>query len=195
MHDTGDSKVLASVSNPPEPILLNRELTWLAFNQRVLAEAERKSNPLLERVKFLSIVNSNLDEFFMKRIGGLKQQVGAGMNALSADGRTPQQQIDECYEVVSDIDNSIHRIWRTLQAKLRSEHIDIVTFKQLTPAQQQQMRSYFYDNIYPLLTPQAMDPAHPFPFVSNLSLNLLIKLNYPNEDERFAMAQPPLYSR
>ncbi len=189
MNDTADSKALACVAHPPEPILLNRELTWLAFNQRVLAEAERKSNPLLERVKFLSIVNSNLDEFFMKRIGGLKQQVGAGMNALSADGRTPQQQIDECYEVVSDIDNSIHRIWRALQAELRSEHIDIVAFKQLTPTQQQQMRSYFYDNIYPLLTPQAMDPAHPFPFVSNLSLNLLIKLNYPNEDERFAMAR------
>lgn len=173
-----------------EPILLNRELTWLAFNQRVLAEAEKKANPLLERVKFLSIVNSNLDEFFMKRIGGLKQQVGAGMNFLSADGRTAQQQIDACYEVVVDMDQNISQIWRTLQTELRRENIEILTFKQLTPTQQQQMRSYFYDNIYPLLTPQAMDPAHPFPFVSNLSLNLLVKLGYPNDDsDRFAMAR------
>lgn len=185
-----DKAANSSTANVPAPILLNRELTWLAFNQRVLAEAEKKSNPLLERVKFLSIVNSNLDEFFMKRIGGLKQQVGAGMDALSADGRTAQQQIDECYEVVNDMDNSIHRIWRTLQTELHREQIDILPFKQLQPTQQQQMRTYFYDNIYPLLTPQAMDPAHPFPFVSNLSLNLLVKLGYPSEEsERFAMAR------
>lgn len=170
---------------PPKPILLNRELTWLAFNQRVLAEAEKSDNPLLERVKFLAIVNSNLDEFFMKRIGGLKQQVGAGINALSADGRTPQEQIDACYDVIKDLSHDITRIFRSLLIKLKREHIQISTFARLTKLQQQQMRDYFYDNIYPLLTPQAMDPAHPFPFVSNLSLNLLITLAYPGDnDER-----------
>lgn len=175
---------------PKEPILLNRELTWLAFNQRVLAESEKKSNPLLERVKFLAIVNANLDEFFMKRIGGLKQQVGAGLDELSADGRTPQQQIDACYEFVNDIDAAIRRIWQHLQIELRQEHIEIRQFKQLTPAQQQHMREHFQDNIYPLLTPQAMDPAHPFPFVSNLSLNLLVRLGYSkDETQRSAMAR------
>lgn len=174
----------ANSKAPPKvtPILLNRELTWLAFNQRVLAEAEKASNPLLERLKFLAIVNSNLDEFFMKRIGGLKQQVFAGMNELSADGRTPQEQIDACYEVVNEIDEVITRTMRTLLVALKRENIEIVTFDKLTKPQQQQMREYFYDNVYPLLTPQAMDPAHPFPFVSNLSLNLLITLAYPGED-------------
>ncbi len=175
---------------PPEPILLNRELTWLAFNQRVLAEAEKASNPLLERVKFLAIVSANLDEFFMKRIGGLKQQVGAGMDVLSADGRTPQQQIDACYQVVSDIDVAIHRIWQQLKQALHQEKIQVVKFAELSRDQQQAMREYFLANIYPLLTPQAMDPAHPFPFVSNLSLNLLVRLGYPNDDsERSAMAR------
>ncbi|MGY0398534.1 MAG: polyphosphate kinase 1 [Ostreibacterium sp.] len=168
----------------PVPILLNRELTWLAFNQRVLAEAEKVTNPLLERVKFLAIVDANLDEFFMKRIGGLKQQVGAELNTLSADGRTPQEQIDACYDIINDMDRSIAHICRHLLTGLKKEKINITTFSQLAKAQQQQMRDYFYDNVYPLLTPQAIDPAHPFPFVSNLSLNLLITLSYPNELER-----------
>lgn len=179
---------MSQTKNTPEPILLNRELTWLSFNQRVLSEAENTQNPLLERVKFLAIVNSNLDEFFMKRIGGLKQQVGAGINTLSADGRTPQQQIDDCYAVVKRIDTDIQRIMKSLTTELQSEQIEILTFNQLSNEQQQQMRQYFYDNVYPLLTPQAIDPAHPFPFVSNLSLNLLIKLAYP-EEERFGLAR------
>lgn len=179
---------MTQTKNIPEPILLNRELTWLSFNQRVLSEAENTNNPLLERVKFLAIVNSNLDEFFMKRIGGLKQQVGAGINALSADGRTPQQQIDDCYAVVKRIDADIQRILKSLTDELKNEQIEILTFDQLSDEQQQQMQQYFYDNVYPLLTPQAIDPAHPFPFVSNLSLNLLIKLAYP-ENDRFGLAR------
>ncbi len=174
----------------PEPILLNRELTWLAFNQRVLAEAEKPTNPLLERVKFLAIVNSNLDEFFMKRIGGLKQQAGTGMDRLSADGRTPQEQIDACHTVVRQLDADIQRIWQMLIGELKREQIEIRPFSQLAASQQRQLRDYFLANIYPLLTPQAMDPAHPFPFVSNLSLNLLVRLSYPNDDtERSAMAR------
>ncbi len=168
-----------------KPILLNRELTWLAFNQRVLSEAEKVSNPLLERLKFLAIVNANLDEFFMKRIGGLKQQVGAGLNTPTPDGRTPQQQIDECYQVINQIDEDIKRIYQQLLAELRQEKIVITTFTKLHQTEQRQMRDYFYNNIYPLLTPQAIDPAHPFPFVSNLSLNLLITLSYPAEKDDY----------
>lgn len=162
----------------PRSIYLNRELTWLDFNERVLYEASRSENPLLERVKFVAIVNNNLDEFFMKRIGGLKQQVGALIQTRSADGRTPREQIDECYAKVRDIEAKVGKIWRALQIELKKERIEIVRFAQLSKSKQSQMRDFFAANIYPLLTPQAMDPAHPFPFVSNQSLNLLIRLGY-----------------
>lgn len=170
--DTADSK----------SIYLNRELTWLDFNVRCLNEATREELPLLERVKFVAIVNNNLDEFFMKRIGGLKQQVGANMNALSIDGRTPQEQIDECNKKVREIETEIHHIWHTLKNELRKERIEICRINTLSKAKQAQLRDYFIANIYPLLTPQSLDPAHPFPFVSNLSLNLFIKLRYPDSN-------------
>ncbi len=172
-------------TKPVEPILLNRELTWLAFNQRVLAEAEKATNPLLEKLKFLAIVNANLDEFFMKRIGGLKQQVGAGLNASSADGRTPQEQIDDCYTLINQLDADISRVYQQLLIELKKEGIVITSFSKLNKTEQKYLREYFYKNIYPLLTPQAMDPAHPFPFVSNLSLNLLVTLSHPVEKEDY----------
>lgn len=155
---------------------LNRELTWLAFNIRVLAEAKNPANPLLERVKFLAIVNNNLDEFFMKRIGGLKQQVGAGVTETAPDGRTPSQQINECYDVISDLNVDMARLWDALQVELARERIKIERVEDLAASDQQVLRGYFSRNIYPLITPQAVDPAHPFPFVSNLSLNLLVTL-------------------
>ncbi len=153
---------------------LNRELSWLEFNRRVFQESKDERNPLLERIFFLSIIGSNLDEFFMKRIGGLKQQVGAGLKLLSIDGRTPQQQINESYEVVRDILKNQQDLERELLVLLAKQHIHIVKYSALSDQQRQKMASHFRDNIYPLLTPQGMDPAHPFPFISNLSLNLLV---------------------
>lgn len=163
----------------PRDIFLNRELTWLSFNERCLYEAARSTNPLLERVKFLAIVNNNLDEFFMKRIGGLKQQVGANINTLSIDGRSPQEQIDDCYKEVHRLESEIVRIWKKLQSELKKQRIEINRYQQLSKSKKHHLREYFIENIYPLITPQAMDPAHPFPFVSNLSLNLLVKMCYP----------------
>lgn len=153
---------------------LNRELTWLEFNRRVFHESKDERNPLLERVFFLSIIGSNLDEFFMKRIGGLKQQVGAGLKLLSIDGRTPQQQINESYEVVRDILKNQQDLEKELLVLLAKQHVHIAKYSALTDHQRQKMANHFRDNIYPLLTPQGMDPAHPFPFISNLSLNLLV---------------------
>lgn len=161
---------------------LNRELSWLAFNQRVLHEGEDERTPLLERVNFLAIVGSNLDEFFMKRIGGLKQQVGARVRQLSIDGRTPQQQIDECYEVIRNLLEQQQDLEKTLLERLAEEHIHILGYRELNERQQQAMALYFRDNIYPLLTPQGMDPAHPFPFISNLSLNLLVTTRHRDSD-------------
>jgi len=164
---------------------LNRELTWLEFNRRVLHEGLDERTPLLERIMFLSIVGSNLDEFFMKRIGGLKQQVGAGVRKLTVDGRTPAQQIDECYEVVRDLLEQQEELEEKLLKKLIRKSIRIVQYQKLTKKQQGLVDDYFHENIYPLLTPQGMDPAHPFPFISNLSLNLLVVTSYLHDDHTF----------
>ena len=162
---------------------LNRELTWLEFNRRVLHEAQDERTPLLERIKFLAIVSANLDEFFMKRIGGLKQQMGAGLRALTVDGRTPQQQIIECYTMVRDIEHQQRLLARELHVLLKQQGIYIRSYKRLTDQQRDIMRDYYLRNIFPLVTPQAMDPAHPFPFISNLSLNLLVAVRYPDDDQ------------
>ncbi|WP_020586979.1 polyphosphate kinase 1 [Desulfobacter curvatus] len=164
---------------------LNRELTWLEFNRRVLHEGQDSRNPLLERVFFLSIVGSNLDEFFMKRIGGLKQLVGAGVKKLSVDGRTPQEQIDDCHIVVQDILKQNQMLEVELKTLLAEEGIILIGYDQLTKEQKTFANMFFFDNVYPLLTPQGMDPAHPFPFISNLSLNLLVKVSYPNTEHAY----------
>ncbi len=157
-------------------LFLNRELTWLAFNRRVLSEAQREDNPLLERLKFLAITASNLDSFFMTRIGGLKQQIAAGMQDLTPDGRTPRQQVSECYAVIRRIEQEQRELLPRLLEALRDRGICVASYEQLSPAERQGLRDYYLANIFPLVTPQAMDPAHPFPFVSTLSLNLLVAL-------------------
>ena len=160
---------------------LNRELTWLRFNYRVLHEAEDSRTPLLERMKFVAIVSSNLDEFFMKRIGGLKQQVGAGVQGLTVDGRTPEQQIVECHTVIRDLEQRKGATFLRLVEQLRENDLELTAYGQLDQAERDQLRQRFLTTTYPLLTPQATDPAHPFPFISNLSLNLLVTLRYPDE--------------
>jgi polyphosphate kinase len=169
-------KTVAATIEPVEFRFLNRELTWLAFNRRVLAEAEDERNPLLERVKFLAITASNLDEFFMKRIGGLKQQVAAGVHELTVDGRTPQWQIEACYEEVRSQERRQREILATLRLALAANGIGIVAYSDLDAGDQSLLREQYLKSIFPLVTPLAIDPAHPFPFVSNLSLNLLVSL-------------------
>jgi polyphosphate kinase len=172
---------------------LNRELTWLNFNFRVLAEAELPHTPLLEKLKFISIASSNLDEFFMKRIGGLKQQVGAGVHFATVDGRTPLQQIDECYELVRALEKRRRRVLKSVLATLEDRGIKLTTFDKLSEDGQEQLRRYYFENVFPLVTPQATDPAHPFPFISNLSLNLLVSLRYPkDEDTLLARVKVPI---
>ena len=155
-------------------LYLNRELTWLEFNRRVLAEAENTQNPLLERVKFLAITGSNLDEFFMKRIGGLKLQAAAGVPEPTIDGRTPQQQIAECHAWLRTFETHRLGVEHDLHEALARHHIRLLRWNDLVPAQRIAVREEYRRNIFPLVTPLAFDPAHPFPFVSNLSLNLLV---------------------
>jgi polyphosphate kinase len=164
-------------------LFLNRELTWLEFNRRVLHEANDERNPLLERLKFIAIVSGNLDEFFMKRIGGLKQQVGAGLSSLTVDGRTPRQQISESYRIVDELLQEKSEYLQRVLSELKSYDIEIFEYQELEEADQMFVRDYYYDNIFPLVTPQSIDPAHPFPFISNLSLNLLVYVKYPDQDK------------
>lgn len=156
---------------------LNRELTWLEFNRRVLHEAEDERTPLLERLKFIAIVSANLDEFFMKRIGGLKQQVGAGLRELSLDGLSPLRQIQECHNVIRTLEGKKYSLLQQVLGHLEEQDIVISAVKELSTRERKNLRTHFATNIYPLLTPQSIDPAHPFPFISNLSLNLLVTLN------------------
>ena len=178
------------VTNPTEykdldsaELFLNRELTWLEFNRRVLHEAQDDRTPLLERFKFVGIVSSNLDEFFMKRIGGLKQQVGAGINEVTVDGRTPAQQIEESYQLVREIEAQKNALVPQLIELLVEEEIHLTTYDLLDDNDKEAIRNFYIDNIYPLVTPQAVDSAHPFPFISNLSLNLFVTLRHQNGEE------------
>ncbi len=164
---------------------LNREITWLEFNKRVLHEGQDSRNPLLERVFFLAVVGSNLDEFFMKRIGGLKQQVGAGVRSLSIDGRLPQEQIDVCHEVVREILDQQLALETDLKRLLARKNIKIKKYHDLNDEEKENIDRYFRNEIYPLLTPQGMDPAHPFPFISNLSINLLASVRFPGSDHSY----------
>ncbi len=167
---------------------LNRELTWLNFNFRVLHEAEDPRTPLLERLKFLAIVGSNLDEFFMKRIGGLKQQVEAGITERTVDGRTPGEQIEQCYTVVRALEARQRETGAEVLTALAAEGIHVVDWRDLSRKHRKWLRKHYVRNIYPLVTPQATDPAHPFPFISNLSLNLLVSLRY-KSDEHTSLAR------
>ena len=162
---------------------LNRELTWLEFNRRVLHEAIDERTPLLERLKFIAIVSANIDEFMMKRIGGLKQQLGAGMHDLTLDGRTPHQQVLECHASIRGIQAEKRDAFLQVRALLEQKGIVIESYQTLTSKEKKYLREQYYTTIYPLLTPQSIDPAHPFPFISNLSLNLLVTLRYPKARE------------
>lgn len=164
-------------------LYLNRELTWLEFNRRVLHEAVDPRTPLLERVKFLAIVSNNLDEFFMKRIGGLKQQIAAEVRKSSVDGRTPSRQVRECHAMCRELHAGQKRVFDELLSLLDAHEIRIVRVADLPEATREQLREHFSTDIFPILTPLAMDPAHPFPFISNLTLNLLVTLHFPGAGE------------
>jgi polyphosphate kinase len=159
-------------------LYLNRELTWLAFNSRVLSLAATPNTPLLERIKYLAITGNNLDEFQMKRIGGLKQQLAAGVRVKSVDGRTPAEQIRDCQVVVRQLHKEQNRIFKELCTLLAEKNIKLVDYKFLSAEEKDLQRKNFVENIFPLLTPLAMDPGHPFPFISNLAINLLVSLNH-----------------
>jgi polyphosphate kinase len=177
----------------PEDRYLNRELSWLDFNARVLALAADNSLPLLERAKFLAIFASNLDEFYMVRVAGLKRRDEMGLSVRSADGLTPREQLARIGEQTQQIASRHARVFLdSVRPALAEEGIYIVTWADLDQAERDQLSTYFNEQVFPVLTPLAVDPAHPFPFVSGLSLNLAVTVKQPDDPgQHFARVKVP----
>lgn len=190
---------MSNVSLDDPALFINRELSWLEFNRRVLEEAADARVPLLERLKFLAIFSSNLDEFFMVRVGGLMQKVHAGITRSSgADRMTPRDQLDRIAATVRELVTEQYRIFeQELLPNLEQEGIAIrQRSKELTPSEQKYLKELFGSEIFPVLTPLAIDPGHPFPHLANKSLNLAVVLQRPkNQDRLFAVVQVPAVLR
>ncbi|MFA6225713.1 MAG: polyphosphate kinase 1 [Methanoregula sp.] len=191
-----DTTPIISLDNPS--LFINRELAWIRFNRHVLDEALDPSHPLLERVKFLAIFSNNLDEFFMVRVSGLQRQSAQGVRKFPADGMTPAQQLDAIQEaLLPDLALECDCWHDDILPKLANKGIHIHTYRDLGDGQKALMHRFFVDEIFPVLTPLAFDSSHPFPFISNLSLNLAIIIRDPNKKEFFARVKVPtnLFSR
>ncbi|HEY9677774.1 MAG TPA: polyphosphate kinase 1 [Drouetiella sp.] len=184
-----------AVALPPlddTSLYFNRELSLLEFQWRVLEEAQDPTNPLLERFKFLSIVGSNMDEFFMVRVAGLKRQIEAGTVSAGPDGLHPNEQLKVVRESVQRFMSEAHGYLReTLMTELEQADIRILEYPDLSEDQRISMQNYFMQNIFPVLTPLAFDPGHPFPHISNLSLNLAVLIRDTKGEERFARVKIP----
>ncbi len=174
-------------------LYINRELSNIEFNRRVLEECDNPEHPLLERVKFLAIFSGNMDEFFMVRVSGLKQQVLLGITDRPADGLTPREQLVAIHRTGTHLFGQATDCWlKTLQPALAEEGIHTLDYSQLKTRQQKKLAAYFEQEIFPVLTPLVFDPTHPFPHISNLSLNLAVEVRDPETDEiHFARVKVP----
>ena len=196
-HVAGGTTSGGTTSGGDGPRYLNRELSWLQFNERVLAVAEDATLPLLERIKFVAIFTSNLDEFFQVRVAGLHEQVDADVTGTNADGIDPATQLDAIDTLVRELTQRqallVHSV---LLRELEDEGVAILDDRETTAEQRAHLDRVFDDLVFPVLTPLAVDPAHPFPYISNLSLNLAVRLRDADGDERFARVKiPPVLPR
>ncbi len=190
---TESSVPLPSISLDEPSLYFNRELSLLQFNYRVLVEALHEDrHPLLERVKFLAIFFNNIDEFFMIRVSGLRRQLAAGVVDTPPDGMTPAEQLAAIRRDYLPLFEAATACWRNdLQPKLRAEGINVLRYRDLKGKQRRLMRRHFEQEIFPVLTPLAFDPGHPFPHISNLSLNLAVVVEDPLKGRRFARVKIP----
>ncbi len=184
----------SSITSAAPDEFVNRELSWLEFNRRVLHEAIDERNPLLERVKFLSIFSSNLDEFFMKRVGGLKQQIAAGIVHQTPDGMTAAQELSAVRDTVTQLLKQQAEVYENvLKPQLRENSISLLAWDELNQPEKEFAQNFFRTQVFPILTPLSVDPGHPFPYLSNLSTSLGITLRHPEQpDEKlFARVKVP----
>ncbi|KUO51861.1 MAG: polyphosphate kinase [Sphingomonadales bacterium BRH_c3] len=184
MSSQSITKLPAAAPRDAGELYFNRELSWLAFNERVLAEASNGNYPLLERLRFLAISGSNLDEFVMIRVAGLAGQVQRGIDRLSIDGRTPQQQLIAVRERVAQLSRRQQQVWSELHGLLGQAGIYVADDHFVRPEAYSWLKEYFLEEILPVITPQALDPAHPFPFVANRGLGLLFTLTRESDGEQ-----------
>jgi polyphosphate kinase len=160
-------------------LFINRELSWLAFNARVLHEALDERTPLLERIRFLSIFSTNLDEFYMVRVAGIRRQVAAGVVQAPPDGMTPQEQLDAIHHTVNELCGRARACLDALLSRLAERDVRLLRVDDLAPAEWRAVDEYFEAQVFPVLTPLAVDPGHPFPYISNLSLSLAVEIHDP----------------
>jgi len=175
-------------------LFINRELSWLEFNARVLAEAYDERNPLLERLKFLAIFHSNLDEFYMVRVAGLRRQMSARVPHVSSDGLSARQQLDHINRRVREMTESVqHCLYQLLLPALAQHGVQIIAMSDLTDVERAAVDTFFEKQVFPVLTPLAVDPGHPFPYISNLSLSLAVELRHPEvgAERRLARLKVP----
>src|SRR5205823_5183120 len=181
-----------SDSSTSSSLYLNRELSWLAFNGRVLHEALDLRVPLLERVKFLSIFSANLDEFYMVRVAGLRRQVAAGVMQTPPYGLTPQEQLEAIYTEIARLTTLQRQCLDELLSELEPDGVRLVGVKDLTASEWGEVDEYFESQIFPVLTPLAVDRTHPFPYISNLSLSLAVEIRDPERGAiHFARVKVP----
>lgn len=183
--------ILHSELEKPD-LYINRELSWIEFNRRVFDEAKDERHPLLERLKFISIFETNLDEFIMIRLAGIKDQVASSKTLRSPDGRTAEEQLTAIREKLAPLVQEVRAYWRTTLLPLLSrQHIHVLDYEQLNEQQQKEMHVYFEKEVFPVLTPLAVDQGHPFPHISNRSLNLAVVISDAAQSELFARVKVP----
>ncbi len=189
--ETMNQQTLSTELDRPD-LYINRELSWIEFNRRVFEEAQDERHPLLERVKFISIFETNLDEFIMIRLAGIKDQVASSKTLRSPDGRTAEEQLKAIRERLAPLIKEVHGYWHTaLVPLLTKQRIHVLDYKQLNEQQRKKMREYFQKDVFPVLTPLAVDQGHPFPHISNLSLNLAVVITDEKQSELFSRIKVP----